>query len=104
MVILAIAMGIDVVRSRSLARVAREHPSEALEADALHFSTDVWSTFVVILGMGAVWIGQYTGVTWLRNADPIAALVVAAIVDSWLAPRKTHDGCVARRGPGWVQG
>ena len=35
------------VRERS-ARVAREHASEALEADALHFSTDVWSTLVVI--------------------------------------------------------
>ena len=85
-VILVIAMGIDLVRSRALARVAHEYPSEALEADALHFSTDVWSTFVVILGMGAVWIGQYTGVTWLRDADPIAALVVAAIV-IWIGSR-----------------
>ena len=31
-------------------RVAKKYPSEALEADALHFSTDVWSTFVVVLG------------------------------------------------------
>ena len=85
-VILAFAMGIDIVRSRALSRVAREYPSEALEADALHFSTDVWSTFVVILGMAAVWIGQYTGITWLRNADPIAALVVAAIV-IWVGSR-----------------
>ncbi len=48
----------DVHRYRALAarspRVAREFPSEALEADALHFSTDVWSTLVVILGMGTV--------------------------------------------------
>ena len=98
-VILGIAMGIDIVRSRALARVAREYPSEALEADALHFSTDVWSTFVVILGMAAVWIGQYTGITWLRNADPIAALVVAAIV-IWVGSRlgkRTH-GRAARRG------
>ena len=79
MVILGIAVCIDLIRSRALARVAREFPSEALEADALHFSTDVWSTFVVILGMGTVWIGQHYGVTWLQSADPIAALVVAAI-------------------------
>ncbi len=85
-VILIVTMGIDVIRSRALARVAREYPSEALEADALHFSTDVWSTFVVILGMITVWIGQYTGVTWLRDADPIAALVVAAIV-IWVGSR-----------------
>ncbi len=86
MLILGLAMGIDLLRSRALARVAREYPSEALEADALHFSTDVWSTFVVILGMGAVWIGQRTGIPWLQNADPIAALVVAAIV-IWIGSR-----------------
>ena len=94
MLILRLAMGIDIVRSRALSRVAREHPSEALEADALHFSTDVWSTFVVILGMAAVWIGQRTGITWLQNADPIAALVVAAIV-IWIGSRlgkRTLDG------------
>ena len=85
-VILFVAMGIDIVRSRALTKVAREHPSDALEADALHFSTDVWSTLVVILGMGAVWLGQYTGMEWLRNADPIAALVVAAIV-IWVGSR-----------------
>src|ERR1035437_1481206 len=73
--ILGLAMCIDLVRSRALARVAREYPSEALEADALHFSTDVWSTFAVILGIAAVWIGQQTGMPWMQNADPIAALV-----------------------------
>ena len=97
--ILGIAMGIDVIRSRALARVAREFPSEALEADALHFSTDVWSTFVVILGMAAVWIGQYTGITWLRDADPIAALVGRGHRDlGGLAPRKTNAGRAAGRG------
>lgn len=84
--ILALGMGIDLIRSRALARVAREFPSEALEADALHFSTDVWSTFVVILGMVAVWAGQKTGIVWLQSADPIAALVVAAIV-IWVGSR-----------------
>jgi divalent metal cation (Fe/Co/Zn/Cd) transporter len=86
MVILGVAMGIDVVRSRALSRVAREYPSEALEADALHFSTDVWSTFVVILGMGTVWAGQHWGIAWLQIADPLAALVVAAIV-IWVGSR-----------------
>jgi cation diffusion facilitator family transporter len=92
--ILCIAMGIDVVRSRALGRVARQYPSEALEADALHFSTDVWSTFVVILGMGTVWIGQRYDVPWLERADPIAALVVAAIV-IWVGAqmgKRTLDG------------
>jgi cation diffusion facilitator family transporter len=84
--ILLLAMCIDLVRSRALSRVAREYPSEALEADALHFSTDVWSTMVVILGMGTVWLGQRYGAPWLEIADPLAALVVAAIV-IWVGSR-----------------
>src|SRR6202158_6211209 len=42
--ILLVCLAIDVVRSRALSRVALLYQSEALEADALHFSTDVWST------------------------------------------------------------
>jgi len=84
--ILGIALGIDLLRSRALARVAREQMSEALEADALHFSTDVWSTSVVILGVAMVWVGQRTGLSWLRYADPVAALGVAAVV-IWVAAR-----------------
>jgi cation diffusion facilitator family transporter len=86
MLILGLAMCIDIVRSRALSRVAKEFPSEALEADALHFSTDVWSTLVVILGMGTVWLGQHYGAPWLEIADPIAALAVAAIV-IWVGSR-----------------
>jgi cation diffusion facilitator family transporter len=84
--ILGIALGIDLLRSRALARVAREHASEALEADALHFATDVWSTSVVILGVALAWVGQRTGVSWLRYADPVAALAVAGVV-IWVAAR-----------------
>ncbi len=91
--ILLVAMGIDVVISRALMRVAREHSSEALEADALQFSTDVWSTLVVILGIVAVWVGERIGVAWLRYADPLAALAVAGAV-IWVAAqlgRRTLD-------------
>ena len=80
LVILAGAMAIDITRARALGRVAREFSSDALEADALHFSTDVWSTLAVMIGIGAVWIGERTGATWLRYADPLAALAVAAVV------------------------
>jgi cation diffusion facilitator family transporter len=78
--VLGVALGIDVVRSRALGRAARQYGSEALEADALHFSTDVWSTLVVMLGIGTVWLGERTGLTWLRYADPLAALGVAAVI------------------------
>src|SRR5271157_1648272 len=55
--ILSVCMGIDFVRARALKRVAMKYPSEALEADALHFSTDVWSTLVVIVGITGAWLG-----------------------------------------------
>src|SRR6201990_466813 len=48
--ILLVAISIDMTRARTLNVVAKRYSSEALEADALHFSTDVWSTIVVILG------------------------------------------------------
>src|SRR6266852_4382215 len=50
--VLLVALGIDVTRAGALGAVAKRHASEALEADALHFSTDVWSTMVVIAGVG----------------------------------------------------
>ena len=78
--ILALAMGIDLVRSRALSRVAKKYPSEALEADALHFSTDVWSTFVVTLGITRAWVGMSVGIPWLDGLDAVAALGVAGVI------------------------
>src|ERR1700691_4501434 len=69
-VVLLLAMGIDFIRSRALTRVAKKYPSEALEADALHFSTDIWSTFVVILGITGAWLGLKFGIPWLGMLDP----------------------------------
>ena len=64
---------IDYSRSRSLSRVAKKYNSQALEADALHFSTDIWSSFVVLLGLICAQFGYFL-------ADSISALIVAAIV------------------------
>ncbi len=73
---------VDASRSRLLYRTARKHNSQALEADALHFSTDIWSSTVVIVGLGLVWLGARLGPewAWLVKADAVAALVVALIV------------------------
>lgn len=78
--IMGVSILIDISRSRALMRVAKKHDSQALEADALHFSTDVWSSSVVIGGLFFVWLAERTGITWLANADAIAALGVAGIV------------------------
>ncbi len=84
--VLGLGLVIDLVRSRALARVARKYMSEALEADALHFSTDVWSTTVVITGIAAAWLGDRIQAPWLRYADPIAALAVAGVI-IWVGSR-----------------
>ncbi len=84
---------VDLWRSRALGKIAVKYDSQALEADALHFSTDVWSSAVVILGLVLVLAGRNYGIGWLRDADPVAALVVAGIVVhvSWRLARKTID-------------
>lgn len=72
---------IDVTRSRILMAAAKKHNSQALEADALHFSTDIWSSSVVILGLIGVLVARaFPSLIWLEKADAAAALVVAVIV------------------------
>jgi len=72
---------VDISRSRALYRVARKFRSQALEADALHFSTDIWSSVVVILGLVCVKIGQgVPSLDFLHHADAVAAIGVALIV------------------------
>jgi cation diffusion facilitator family transporter len=80
--VMAISIVVDITRSRMLYAAARKHNSQALEADALHFSTDIWSSSVVIVGLGLVWLAERLGGewAWLVKADAVAALVVAGIV------------------------
>ncbi len=79
-VVLLVALSIDITRARALGRAARKYSSDALEADALHFSTDVWSTTVVIAGVGLVWAGETLNLPWLIYADALAGLAVAAVI------------------------
>jgi len=71
---------VDFSRSRVLSRVAAASGSQALEADALHFQTDVWGSLTVLGGLGAVWAGGRWGIPWLSLADALAAIAVAGIV------------------------
>jgi len=72
-IVVITAIIIDITRSRALMKVAKKYNSQALEADALHFSTDVWSSLVVLGGLICANFGIFM-------ADSIAALVVAIIV------------------------
>ncbi|MGH6854101.1 MAG: cation diffusion facilitator family transporter [Aestuariivirga sp.] len=82
--IIAASIVIDLNRSRALGRVAKKTASEALEADALHFSSDMWSSAVVLFGLAAVWYG-------FPAADPVAALAVSFFVGlaGWRLGRRT---------------
>jgi cation diffusion facilitator family transporter len=64
---------IDLWRSNALSKAAKKFDSQALEADALHFSTDIWSSTVVLIGLICSNFGFF-------HADAFAALIVALIV------------------------
>ena len=79
-IVMFISIAVDFWRSRRLGKIAEKYDSQALQADALHFSTDIWSSAVVILGLALVLLGRKLGIPWLIDADPMAALVVAGVV------------------------
>lgn len=79
--VMGISIVIDLSRSRALYRVAHRFKSQALEADALHFRTDIWSSSVVILGLICVLISlKAPSLSFLRHADAVAAIGVVFIV------------------------
>jgi len=84
--VIIVSIVVDFFRARLLYRVASETASEALEADALHFGSDMWSSIAVLVGLGGVALGYQ----W---ADAAAALVVAGFVciAGWRLGRRTID-------------
>src|SRR6202165_6393473 len=52
--VMLVSMAVDFWRSRALSRIANKYDSQALQADALHFSTDIWSSGVVAFGLALV--------------------------------------------------
>lgn len=78
--VLLLSIAVDYTRSRNLRKIARRYQSVALEADAIHFGTDMWSSFAVLLGLTATAIGERWHLQALELADPIAALVVSGII------------------------
>jgi cation diffusion facilitator family transporter len=89
--VIGLSIIIDVSRSRALNRAAKKHRSQALEADALHFSSDVWSSLVVLAGLVFVSLGQ-------PLVDAVAAIVVAALVlvVSYRMGRRTIEALMDR--------
>lgn len=84
--VIVLSIMVDISRSRALSKVAKETRSQALEADALHFSSDILSSTAVLIGLGLVALGF----PW---ADAAAALVVSAFVAlaGWHLGKRTID-------------
>jgi len=97
--VMLVSILVDFSRSRALDRVARKYNSQALEADALHFQTDIWSSSVVIGGLLAVKVSDvWPALAILRNGDALAALGVSALV-VWVSlklGRRTVDALLDR--------
>jgi len=80
-VVMGVSVAVDFWRSRMLARVARKHGSRALEADALNFRADMFSSSVVIVGLALSAYGSRVGGGWfLDRADAFAALLVGLFI------------------------
>jgi cation diffusion facilitator family transporter len=77
---------IDFNRARALRHTAEKTSSDALAADALHFTADMWSSFAVLIGLTLVWFG-------FGYADSLAALIVAGFVAhaAWNLGKSTLD-------------
>jgi cation diffusion facilitator family transporter len=98
LVVMLTSIAIDVSRSRVLARAAKKYRSQALEADALHFQTDVWGSAVVIVGLLSVKLGLWWG-------DAVAALGVSGVV-VWVSlqlGRRTVDALLDKAPEGMEQ-
>ena len=73
-VVVITSIVVDISRSRALMKAAKKYHSQALEADAIHFSTDIWSSSVVLIGLVTAALFNY------YSADAFAAIMVAVIV------------------------
>src|SRR4051794_6245360 len=84
--VIIVSIVVDFFRARLLYRVAKETASAALEADALHFGSDMWSSIAVLLGLGGVALGY-------SFADSAAAIVVAVfiLIAGWRPGRRTIE-------------
>lgn len=84
--VIIISILVDISRSIALKKVAKETRSQALEADALHFTSDILSSAVVLVGLGFVALGIH----W---ADALAGIFVAILVGhaAWDLGRRTID-------------
>ncbi|HSA33394.1 MAG TPA: cation diffusion facilitator family transporter [bacterium] len=91
--VMALSAGVNIVVSRRLYKVAKETGSIALEADALHLKTDVYTSAGVAIGLLLLWV------TDIHLLDPIVAIAVACLIlyESYQMLRKALSPLVDKR-------
>jgi cation diffusion facilitator family transporter len=99
--VMAVSALVNAVVSQMLFRTARATDSIALEADALHLRTDVWTSLGVLGAMLAILLGERVGFTKIHAADPFTAIVVALVIAraAWGITRRSYDHLVDRSLP-----
>ncbi len=84
--VIVVSIAVDFFRARALRRTARATSSQALEADALHFSSDLWSSLAVLAGLTAVYFGH----AWADSAAALAVSILICIA-GWRLGKRTID-------------
>ena len=89
LVLAIVASGVNLLVARIMFQAAKRFESIALEADARHLMTDVWTTGGVVAGLSILLFAPQ--LTWL---DPVIALLMAANIvrHGWELLRRSLDG------------
>jgi cation diffusion facilitator family transporter len=96
-VVMLVSGAVNFFVSRRLYKVAREEESVALEADALHLKTDVYSALGVGAGLGLLEIVRSVfRAPWAYVLDPVIAIAVALLIlrEAWKMLRKAFEPLV----------
>ena len=95
MLVMAISAGVNIIVSRKLFKVAKETESLALEADAYHLMTDVWTSAGVFVALGVILV------TGWQIVDPVVAMIVAALIfrAAFGITKRSCDGLLDRSLP-----
>jgi len=99
--VMAVSAVVNLFVSRLLFRVARRTDSVALEADAWHLRTDVWTSAGVMAGLAAITLGERIGFAEAAHLDPLIAIVVTMVIlrAAWGIMRRSWDHLVDRSLP-----
>ena len=109
-VVMLISVLANTIISTKLFRVGRETDSIALQADAWHLRTDVYTSLGVMIGLAAIWVGKRLGPGLdLQWVDPLAAIVVALLIvrAAWHLTAESVRGLLdtrlSREDEGWIR-